>query len=466
MSPPRLIGGACSLRGRLLATVSLAVLMIWVLTGWFSYTEAQHEAEELMDGNLAQSGRLLLAITEDKGDDLRGLLNRLATVRGAANNVYEPPLEFQIGRGDGTILARSVGAPDFPVLGIPGYSDILRKDGSWRVLNVVSADGQHRIQVSQSIGLRDRAALEVAEQTVLPLAFITPVLLLLIYVSVVRALNPLNRLARDVADRSADKLSALAPDDVPSEVTPLVAALNRLFMRVARVLENERRFTADAAHELRTPLAAIKVQTQVARLSGDATRRAHALAQIESGVDRATRLVEQLLRLARLDPLFKLPNPQRLDLLQLVEGTIDHVLAANPALTQSVRHELTPAAPSVLGDRDLLEIALRNLIDNAIRYTPAGSEIVIRLDEACGACLSVCDDGPGVSNELLARLGERFVRGHDNLVEGNGLGLAIVARIMELHGGRFEGQNRPAGGFSARLCGLRKVEQEAEAVHG
>ncbi|WP_341649837.1 histidine kinase dimerization/phospho-acceptor domain-containing protein [Thauera humireducens] len=254
-----------SLRWRLLAAVSVAVLLLWLLTAWFSYTKAQHEAEELMDGSLAQTGRLLLAITQHNDDDLGKLASRLATVRGAADNVYEPPLEFQLGLGDGTILARSIGAPDLPVLGVPGYSDILRKDGSWRVLNVVSGDGRHRVQVSQSIGLRDRAALEVAGQTVLPLAIITPVLLLLIYVSVVKALDPLNRLARDVAARSADNLAALSREDVPNEVGPLVAAINRLLLRVARALDNERRFTADAAHELRTPLAAIKVQTQVAR---------------------------------------------------------------------------------------------------------------------------------------------------------------------------------------------------------
>lgn len=459
----RLLAGLASLRWRLLAAVSVAVLLLWLLTGWFSYTKAQHEAEELMDGNLAQTGRLLLAITQDNEDDLGELAGRLATVRGAADNVYEPPLEFQLGLGDGTILARSIGAPDLPVLGVPGYSDILRKDGSWRVLNVASGDGRHRVQVSQSIGLRDRAALEVAGQTVLPLAIITPVLLLLIYVSVVKALDPLNRLARDVAARSADNLAALSRENVPNEVGPLVAAINRLFLRVARALDYERRFTADAAHELRTPLAAIKVQAQVAQLSRHAAQKARALRQIESGVDRATHLVEQLLRLARLDPLNVLPNSQPLDLLLLVEGTLANVIAANPVLTQTVRHELPPVAPRVFGDADLLGIALRNLMDNAIRYSPASSTIVIRLeDDGRGrVCLCVQDDGPGVPDELIARFGERFVRGRDSLAEGSGLGIAIVSRIMELHGGRFSAQNLATVGFAARLCGLVRVDRGA-----
>lgn len=457
------MSGLRSLRWRLLATVSVAVLVLWLLTGWFSYSKAQHEAEELMDGNLAQIGRLLLAITQDNEDDLSELSSRLSTVRGAVDNVYEPPLEFQIGLGDGRIVARSVGAPDLPMLGVAGYSDILRKDGSWRVLNVVASDGRHRVQVSQSIGLRDRAALEVAEQTVLPLAIITPVLLLLIYVSVVRALDPLNQLARDVAARSADNLAGLSVEKVPKEVAPLVVAINRLFLRVARALNHERRFTADAAHELRTPLAAIKVQTQVAQRSDEPASRVHALGQIEAGVARATRLVEQLLRLARLDPLGALADPQPLDLRSLLERTVEHVISAHPAFTQTVRHELPLSGIHIRGDADLLEIALRNLIDNAIRYTPAYSTIVIRLEEGDGVCLSVCDDGPGVPESLIARLGERFVRGRHDLGEGNGLGLAIVSRVMELHGGHFEARNLATGGFCACLRGFVKAEPDAEA---
>ncbi len=461
-----LAAGVRSLRWRLLAAVCAAVSLLWLLTGWLSYTQAQHEAEELMDGNLAQTGRLLLAILHDNEDDLGELASRLVTVRGAADNIYEPPLEFQIGRGDGTILARSIGAPDLPVLGVPGYSDILRKDQSWRVLNAVSADGRHRVQVSQSIGLRDRAALEVAGQTVLPLAIIAPLLLLLIYLSVVRALRPLIRLAREVSSRSPDNLAPLSGRSVPTEVGPLVLAINRLMVRVGRALENERRFTADAAHELRTPLAAVKVQTQVARLSADARQRERALLQIECGVDRATRLVEQLLRLARLDPLNVLPNPRAVDLRALVEGAIDAVRSANPAATQDVAHRLPPAAPAVIGDPDLLQIALRNLVDNAVRYTPAQSRIVVGLDPEGEdrVRLVVRDDGPGVPAATLARLGERFYRGRDSTVEGNGLGLAIVARIMELHGGRFEAANLPQGGFMASLCGLRKAKPASPAA--
>jgi len=443
-----------SLRWRLLAAIGAAVLLLWLLTARFSYTKAQHEAEELMDGSLAQTARLLLAITYDNENDLAELAPRLATVRGAAD-VYEPPLEFQIGYGDGSILARSPDAPDFPILGVAGYNDIVRHQEAWRVLNAVSADGRYRIQVAQAIGLRDRAALEVATQTVLPLLLITPVLILLIYFSITQALRPLEQLAGEVASRTPDSLAPLSTSPVPTEARPLVVAINRLFRRVGRTLDNERRFTADAAHELRTPLAALKVQTQVARLSGDTPMREHALQQIEAGVDRAGRLVEQLLRLARLDPLSSPPHDQSIDLGQLV----DRVIAASHA-ERPVASPQLDAPCLVRGDDDLLQIAVRNLVDNALRYSPPDSAVRVAIARRADASydLTVSDNGPGVPEAVLARLGERFFRAEPGKTEGNGLGLAIVARIAELHGARLHLANQPGGGLAVSLQGLRAAE--------
>jgi two-component system, OmpR family, sensor histidine kinase QseC len=446
---------AHSLRRRLLRAVSIATLLAWSLTGVFSYQKAQHEAEELMDGHLAQTARLLLALVRDNEDHLGDLANRLATVRGTHENIYEPPLEFQIGRGDGTVLLRSTDAPSLPVLGIEGHSDIERETESWRVLNMVSADGSYRIQVAQSIALRDQAALEIAWQTVYPVVIVLPLLLLLIYFSVRRVLQPLDALANDVAARTPDTLSPLPERKVPQEVAPLVTALNRLFGRLGTTLENERRFTADAAHELRTPLAALKVQTQVAMLSHDPQMRDHALQQIESGVDRATHLVNQLLRLARLDPLSNLENKQTFDLRGIVGEALAAIRGANPDVTQEIIEELPSGPLFIEGDPDLLVIAVRNLIDNAIRYSGPASTIRIMAEAEEQTCtLSVRDNGPGVPAAIAARLGERFFRNRETNVEGNGLGLAIVARIAALHGGHLTAGNHPDGGFRACLKGL------------
>lgn len=441
-----------SLRWRLLSAVFVATLVVWALTGIFSYTKAQHEAEELMDGNLAQSARLLLALVRNNEDHLGDLAARLATVRGTEENIYEPPLEFQIGRGDGTILLRSNNAPELPMLGIPGYSDIVREQASWRVLNVIARDGNYRIQVAQSINVRDQVALEVASQTVFPVGIILPLLLLLIYYSVRSALKPLDTLAKEVATRTPETLSALPSRNVPTEVQPLLGALNKLFRRLATTLENERRFTADAAHELRTPLAALKIHTQVALLSEDPETRSHALKQLKAGVDRASHLVDQLLRLARLDPLAALPTTAPFDLGEATRETIAAVLESVNSLTHDIDINI-PETPFIIeGDRDLIKIAIRNLVDNALRYTPHGGRISINIGmNDKNLSLSVIDNGPGVTESELSKLAERFYRGRENTVEGNGLGLAIVMRIAELHGAQFTVANAKPCGFIACL---------------
>ena len=447
--------GPQSLRRRLMVAVCLAVSLLWLLTGWLSYSRAQHEAEELMDGHLSQTGHLLLAIVQDNEAQVETLAGPLATVRGSPANIYEPPLEFQIGTEDGRILGRSPDAPRLPITGMPGYSEILRGEESWRILNLVSDDGRHRVQVSQSIGLRDRAALEVATQVVLPLALVLPALLLFIYFSIRRGLRPLDRLARAVAVRTPDNLSPLGDSAVPSEVRPLVASLNSLFDRVGRALEGERRFTADAAHELRTPLAALRVQAQVALLSTQAPMRKKALQQILSGVDRADRLVSQLLRLARLDPQRRLEHAEPVALEPVLRDVIALASVSRGAADAAVQLELPRGECVVRGDAELLALGVRNLLDNAFRYAGTVAEVRLAVErKADGVDLWVYDRGPGVPEAELARLAQRFFRGRDHLEEGSGLGLAIAQRIAELHGAQLELANRPDGGFKAGIVGL------------
>ncbi len=440
-----------SLRWRLLRVVGVAALVVWSLTGLLSYQRALHEAEEMMDGHLAHTARLLQALTSSNESRLDVLAERLAAVNKKDPGVYEPPLEFQIGRGNGSILIRSADAPNIPILGAPGFSEIERDGNAWRLLNTVSEDGAYRIQVSQAMSVREYEAFEVASQTSLPLAIILPLLLLALYLSIRRGLKPLDELAADVAARSPENLAALPREHIPQEVRPLVVALNRLLGRLDQALESERRFTADAAHELRTPLAAVKIQTQVALASSDPEKHAHALQQVLAGVDRSSRLVDQLLRLARLDPLADVANPQPVDLLELAE---DAVLAGNGgAEGEAARVSLGQAASAtVLGDGDLLAIAVRNLVDNALRYAPPPARVRIEVGhDENGIRLAVIDHGPGVPPADLGRLTERFYRGRDVAGEGSGLGLAIVARIAELHGARLEFANGGEGGFSATL---------------
>lgn len=444
-------GRVPSLRWRLLILVSIASLLIMVLASAFSYRRARHEVQELMDGQMAKTAQLMLAQVMLGEEHLADLTAHIAGIRGLNVRKNQLTLEYQIGKVDGAVLARSAQAPSTPLSSALGFSTISENGESWRSLILEASDGSHRIQIAESIPKRDKEALEIAAKTVQPMFYIFPLLLLAIYVSVRRGLKPIDDLASDVATRSSDNLTPLAARGVPREVQPLVVAINRVLFRLGYSLESERRFTADAAHELRTPLAAARIQAQVALLSPDAERRNHALAQTLSGLDRAARLVEQMLRLARLDPLAQLPQRQSINLVDLVQRVAAGVQDATPHAR--IELDLPESAQSIDGNADLLEVALRNLLDNAIRFSPDESEVTVFLRSAGGALvLGVDDNGPGVDPEELPRLMERFYRGASVTAEGSGLGLTIVCRIAELHGATLELNNRTGGGFEARLC--------------
>ncbi|MBL8442617.1 MAG: sensor histidine kinase N-terminal domain-containing protein [Zoogloeaceae bacterium] len=441
-----------SLRRRLLLSVSIGTLVLWAAAAALSYGQAQHEVQELMDAQMAQSAALLLTLATKAPASLDGVAANMASLRGASDGNNELTLEFQVGRSDGSVVVRSPLAPMVSPAGTLGFADFNDGKEQWRGLMLATGDGSYRIQVAQSIRLRDQEALEIAAKTVLPLGLFIPLLLALIYYAVRRALKPLDDLATEVSARSSENLHPLTSTQVPREAQPLVDALNRLLLRLGTTLDNERRFTADAAHELRTPLAAVRVQAQVALASHGEAEHQHALRQVIAGTDRATRLVEQLLRLARLDPLARLPNQETLDLARLARTAVDEACATSPEGSRHLGLAIDADPLPVVGSQDLLAIALRNLIDNARRYTPPESVITVfvRLESGLPV-MGVMDDGPGVPNEELPKLIERFYRGRETSAEGSGLGLAIVHRIAQLHDARLEISKLEGGGFMAQL---------------
>lgn len=266
-----------------------------------------------------------------------------------------------------------------------------------------------------------------------PLLFGLPLLGAWIWFATRRGLAPLDRVAEEIAARAPERLDPVAPAVAPREVRPMLDAMNALFGRVAIALDQERRFTADAAHELRTPLAAIVAQAQVARRARDDAERDHALGQIAVGAQRAGRLVDQLLTLARLDPAAGLPlAPVRLDELA-AEVCADHGAAA---LEKNIALELDAPEPAVVaGNADMLRALLRNLLDNALRYTPAGGKVGVGVTVDV---LAVSDSGPGIPAAERENALRRFHRLAGQETAGSGLGLSIAARIAELHGARLE----------------------------
>jgi signal transduction histidine kinase len=299
--------------------------------------------------------------------------------------------------------------------------------------------------------LEKRVQKELAEHLIesllSPLLFGVPVLGAWIWFATRRGLAPLDRIAEAIAARAPERLDPVVPAEAPREIRPMLDAMNGLFGRVAGALDKERRFTADAAHELRTPLAAIVAQTQVAQRARDAAERAHALDQIATGARRAGRLVEQLLTLARLDPAVGLPRAAvRLDELA-AEVCADHGAAA---LEKNIALELDAAEPVVVqGNADMLRVLLRNLLDNALRYTPPGGKVGVGVT---AHELSVSDSGPGIPAEERESALRRFHRLAGQETEGSGLGLSIVARIAELHGARLKlGDGIGAPGLAVRV---------------
>ena len=457
-----------SLRSRLLWSVSAATLVVWGIAVVASYQGARHEAIEFLDGQLAQSARLLLSQvrheTDHDRDDAhereeadsdkpgKDLVERL---ENGPMHGYEQPLEFQVWaisrEGAGQLLLRSQHVPAMGMHPKLGYADLVHDDQEWRIFTKQDANRHFQVQVAQPTGKRAKAALEVALRVLAPFTIALPLLVLLLFLAVGRSLRPLERLALDVALRAPDALAPLPTDDMPRETLPLIVSLNTLLQRLERTLDNERRFTADAAHELRTPLAALQVQAQVARMAKDEATRSHAVEQVLVGVVRATRLVEQLLRLARLDPMNGVVDARPRAVAPLLQQVAEPFKHQAEAKDISIEIQ-SPTPLEIRADADLLALALRNLLENALRYLPPGDQVSLGSEQVNGETwIWVRDNGPGVAEAELARLTERFYRGRDVTEEGSGLGLAIVQRIAQLHDAKLVLENLKGGGFQASL---------------
>lgn len=331
-----------------------------------------------------------------------------------------------------------------------GFTDdrLTDDDDRWRIVWLNSADGNYRIAVGQKGEYRQDMTTDIVSANLAPWLFALPVMLVLLFWLITRELTPLRRLTEALQHRSPDAAEPLSTARIPSEVMPLVKVLNNLFARTAQMIGRERRFISDAAHELRSPLSALRVQTEVAQLADDdATARNHALNNLTTGIDRATRLVDQLLTLSRLDHSDALET-SNLRLQDVLEQAIVEQYAA--AEMGKITLELDAPAVSVRlrGNLLLISLLVRNLLDNAIRYSRPDGRVTLRL---ANGELQVLDEGPGVSEDDLARIGERFFRPPGQEKPGSGLGLSIVRQIGQLHGMQLTLANRPQGGFSVSL---------------
>ena len=420
-------GSAYSLKRRLLLALLGSIALVWLATAVFSYFDARHELDELLDAHLAQSVSLLLAQTGKESEEID--TEHMPQLHKRARNVA-----IQIWENGNTLRLHSASAPAERLSAQDeGFSDAQVSGNRWRVFSAWDAGRRYLVQVGERYETREEIAANLAKNLLLPLLFALPLLGLLVWFNVAHGLRPLAELGRQVAGRDPGNLGTLDAEDIPAEVLPLVENLNRLFGRVAQLIESERRFTADASHELRTPLAALKIQAQVARASTSDAERARALNNVLAGCDRATHLVQQLLTLARLDPEDPANKAEACDLRALARNAVAEL--APYALSKQIDIDLAEGgAVETKGYAGLIAILLRNLIDNAIRYSPAGGSVQVRAAAENGsATLTVIDQGPGIPADERDKVGQRFYRVLGSEEFGSGLGLSIVKRIAELH---------------------------------
>ncbi|WP_269532293.1 ATP-binding protein [Chitinimonas sp. BJYL2] len=430
-----------SLRYRLIV-LQLAVLApLWLLMALLAYRETLVEVDEMFDSQLEQVAATLFQL------DLSQIQ---AAIDAPAFQQFNDDDAFvaQIWTEQGEILLKGESAPLIPFEPAPARLAYLHlAEGDWRVLRVHDKTSRRWLAVARPLHEREELAASLAAGLAGPWVVSLTLMVGLLWWAVGRGLAPLAELSRQVAGRRPDDLAPLAVRATPQEAAPLLAEINLLLARVSTALDNERRFTADASHELRTPLAAIRAQVEVAQGEVDPARRQQALQHAIQGIERASRLTSQLLTLARLDHLAGLDDLQRLDLHALVRSVLAD--ASSAALQQHVDLALEGDGGLVTGSEGLLRLAIRNLVDNAVAHSPAGGQVLARVETRTqGVSLTVCDAGPGVPDAVLAKLGERFFRAGSER-PGSGLGLSIVRRVAALHGATLQFSN--TGGLRVSL---------------
>ena len=436
-----------SLRKRLFVILIAATGLIWLSAVAWIYLDSRSKLEHVLDTRLQEAAKMVHSLV-DAGRMPETAIAGLpgATVEPA---FYERQLSCQIWSLDGRLVARSSGAPGSQLTDqAAGFSDRTVDGERWRVYAVEDAQKGIRVMVGDRIGLRHGLVNDLIAGLLAPALLIAPLLGLLIWFSLGRGLRPLASMAAELKSRDAEDMRPLAAAEAPIEVRPLAEALNGLFDKVATARRHEREITAFAAHELRTPLAGLKTQAQIALATTDASIREGALRQILISVDRTARLVRQLLTLAKLETEQQGPATDRVRISGLLAEIID---GAAPAAGISVELDPALAALDVPGDRESLALALRNLHENAVQHMPGGGVVSWR-PTADGRGVAVLDQGPGIPQEELGLVTQRFYRGRHKSPTGTGLGLTIVDIAARRIGALLVLSNRTDGpGLQAAL---------------
>ncbi len=444
-----------SIQSRVLWSSFALVTLTALVLGAVTYRGVLRETEALFDYQLKQMALSL------RDQTVAAPAERAPALPEAADYFVD------VWTVEGTALYYSRYVPGMPRTAELGYATVDVAGEPYRMYSL--AVGRRIIRVAQPVAVRQRLAASAAINSVAPLLALAPLFALAAWWVVGFSLGPLRRVASEVQGVRAQSLSPLGTDGLPLEIAPLVNALNALLARLRAAFETQRAFVADAAHELRSPLTALKMQLEVLRRAEDAQARQEATDRLAAGIERARHLVEQLLALARAEPGASAAAgaaavPVAVDLAELARATIaDAVpMAAERGIELGLEHaqgaDGAPVAATLAcaPDAPPLSVLVRNLVDNAVRYGRAGGTVVVRVEPGAvsggGVQLLVDDDGPGIPPEDRERVFDRFYRRHPGETTGSGLGLAIVRAIAERHGARITLEDSPLGGLRVRVA--------------
>jgi two-component system OmpR family sensor kinase len=425
-----------SLRFRLLLLLGAEIVAAALLQFGASYQAAMSEANNLFDFHLRQMAVAL----QDSDFRHEGWTQR---------DDDDFDVAVQIWSDSGAVIYQSSEPHHPPRQGSPGFALVRLPDGDWRVYTEHAHE--RTIQVAQKMEARRERASRLALKTLSPTVPVSLLSLLATWGVISAALSPLNRIGRELAKRNAGSLEPVSEEGVPQEVSRLTAELNLLLARLDHALQSQQHFVADAAHELRSPLTALKLQVQTLMRARDDAARMQGAQRLLGGIDRATRLVEQLLLLARQDPMLPPASGEPVSLLSCIELAAGDVAPFAAAKHIDVRYDCARGL-MVTGDAEAWRVMIRNLLDNAVRYTPAQGEVQVSLSVQDGmGVLLIEDSGPGISEQNRARVFDRFYRVPGAAPGGSGLGLAIVKAIAQRHGADLELDQARLGGLAVRI---------------
>ena len=420
-----------SIRRRLLLWLSAGIGVLLTAAALTVYFQVRDEVWELFDAQMLQSARAFpqsaVAFrppSPDEDEDQDSPLTGLAIevwAEGADRPTYRSSRKLTL-----------------PALARAGFSNVLIEGERWRLLSE-SISGR-RIVVGQPLSVRSDAADQIAGQLLLPLAAALPLAMLLIWIGVGRGLSPLRRAAREIERRSDTDLAPLQAAGLASELKPMVLALNDLMRRVSEVLLAQQHFVADAAHELLTPLTALQLQAQWMQRATSDAERSEGVRDLRAGIERVVRLARQLLVLARQDSEMVQARAQ-VDIAALAREVIAEQAATAAARAIDIGFD-SDGTPTLATDADAVRILVSNLVDNAIKYTPVGGRVDVKvIASGKGVLLRVEDSGGGIPADDLQRVFDRFYRPPGQMATGSGLGLAIVRKIAERDGATLNLRN-------------------------